>query len=97
MDFINNQLSPTSTSIGGTNSKEDTVVKTDQYMRTSLAERSFSILNVHGASSAGGALMVVAIGLLAAFGYAVAKYRASMKKRKQRALINLFAEEIKSV
>ena len=41
--------------------------------------------------------MVVAIGHLAAFRYAVAKYRASMTKRKQRALINLAAEEIRPV
>ena len=41
--------------------------------------------------------MVVAIGLLAAFWYAVTKYKAALKKKKQRAMINLAAEEIKPV
>ena len=50
---------------------------------------SFSVVNLHGASSAGGALLVVTVIALACLGYGVAKYRDRLRKLRHRAATSL--------
>ena len=50
---------------------------------------SFSVVNLHGASSNGGALFVVAIIALACLGYGLAKYRDRLRNIRHRATTSL--------
>ena len=54
--------------MGGYPSKETEIVKAENFHKQSLEDKSFSVLNVHEASGAEGALLVVAIMLLACLG-----------------------------
>ena len=72
-------------------SKSTEVTKAENYSRESLQDSStsFSVINLHGASSAGGALVVVAILALACLGYGLAKYRDYLRKVCHRAATTL--------
>ena len=50
---------------------------------------SFSVVNLHGASSAGGTLLVILVIALACLGYGVAKYRDRLRKLRHRAATTL--------
>ena len=70
-------------------SKQDEIVKAENFNQESLADSSFSILNIHGASSLGGALLVIVVILLAVGGYGVAKYLRYLRKCRSRAITSL--------
>ena len=54
-----------------------------------LNDHSFSAMNIHDASSVGGALLVVAVLLLACLGYGAARYRDYIKRVRHRAATTL--------
>ena len=49
-------------------------MKAENFNRELLADHSFSVFNIHGASSAEGLLLVVAVLLLARLGYGMVRY-----------------------
>ena len=71
--------------------KSTEVTEAENYSRESLQDSStsFSVVNLHGANSAGGALFVVAIIALACLGYGLAKYRDYLRKVRHRATTTL--------
>ena len=73
--------------MGSGPSKTTEVTEAENYSRESLQDSStsFSVINLHGASSAGGALVVVVIIALACLGYGLAKYRDYLRKVCHRA------------
>ena len=73
--------------MGSGPSKSTEVTKAENYSRESLKDSStsFSVVNLHGASSVGVALFVVAIIALAFLGYGIAKYRDRLRKLCHRA------------
>ena len=75
--------------MGGKPSKETEIVKPESFNQESLVDDSFLILNIYGASSAGGALMVVVVLALACLGYAMARYRDYLRRVKHRAATTL--------
>ena len=77
--------------MGSGPSRSTEVTKAENYSRESLEDSStsFSVVNLHGASSAGGALFVVAVIALACLGYGVAKYRDRLRKLRHRAATSL--------
>ena len=58
--------------MGGYLCKDTKVFKAKNFHQQSLDDKSFSVLNVHGASGMGGALLVILILLLATPGYSLA-------------------------
>ena len=74
--FKSRQVTLEMSAIGSGPSRSTEVTKAENYSRESLKDSStsFSVVNLHGASSASGALFVAVIAL-ACFGYGVAKYR----------------------
>ena len=76
--------------MGSGPSRSTEVTKAENYSRESLEDSStsFSMVNLHGASSASGALFVVAVAL-ACLGYGVAKYRDPLRKLRHRAATSL--------
>ena len=77
--------------MGTSPSKTTEITKAENVSRESLNDSltSFSVLNIHGASSAGGALVVVAVLVLACLGYGAARYRDYMRKICHRATTTL--------
>ena len=72
-------------------SKSTEVTEAENYSRESLQDSStsFSVINLHGASSMGGAVFVVAILALACLDYGLAKYRDYLRKVRHRATTTL--------
>ena len=68
-------------------SKTTKIPKAENVSKESLNDSltSFSVLNIHGASSAGGAPVVVAVLVLACLGYAAARYRDYIRNVCHRA------------
>ena len=69
--------------MGGYPSKQTEITKAENVNRETLNNHSFSVMNIHGASSVGGALLVVAFLLLACLGYRAARYRDYIKSQTQ--------------
>ena len=67
--------------MGSGSSKSSEVTKAENYSKESLADSStsFSVVNLHGTSTAGGALLVILVIALACLGYGVAKYRGRQR------------------
>ena len=72
-------------------SKTSEITKAENVSKECLndSSTSFSVLNIHGASSAGGALVVVAVLVLACLGYGAARYRDYIRKARHRAATTL--------
>ena len=72
-------------------SKTTKITKAENVSKESLNDMStnFSVLNIQGASSAGGALVIVAVLVLACLGYGAARYRDYVRKVRQRAATTL--------
>ena len=75
--------------MGGYPSKETDIVKAENFNRESLTDHSFFVINVHGASRVGGALLAIAVLLLACLGYAMACYKDHVKNMRHRAITSL--------
>ena len=65
-------------------SKSTEIVKADSFKQESLDDSSFSIINLHGTSTAGGAIFVLLILGLALGGYAVKWYKDKRAKLRMR-------------
>ena len=72
-------------------SKTTEITKAENVSKESLndSSTSFSVLNIHGASSAGRALMVVGVLVLACLGYSAARYQDYVRKVRHRAAMTL--------
>ena len=75
--------------MGGYPSKQTEITKAENVNRETLNDHSFSIMNIHGAFSVGGALLVVAVLLLACLGYGAARYRDYIERVRHRAATTL--------
>ena len=77
--------------MGSGPSKSTEVTKVENYSRESLEDSStsFSVVNLHGTSTAGGALIVILVIALACLGYGVAKYKDRLRKLRHRAATTL--------
>ena len=75
--------------MGGYPSKQTEITKAENVHRETLNDHSFSVMNIHGASSVGGARLVVAVLLLACLGYGMARYRDYIKRVRHRAATTL--------
>ena len=75
--------------IGGYPSKKTKITKAENVIRETLKDYSFSVMNIHGDSSVGGALLVVAVLLLACLGYGMARYKDYVKRVIHRAATTL--------
>ena len=69
--------------------KQTEIVRAEKFNRETLTDHSFSFMNIHGALSVGGALLVVAVLLLACLVYGVARYRDYVKRMRHRAATSL--------
>ena len=72
-------------------SKSTEVTEAENYSRESLQDSStsFSVVNLHRANSAGGALFVVAIIALACLSYGLAEYWDYLRKVRHRPTTSL--------
>ena len=65
-------------------SKSTEIVKAENFKQESLDDSSFSIINLHGTSTAGGAIFVLMILGLACAGYAIKWYKDRRAKLRLR-------------
>jgi hypothetical protein len=65
-------------------SKSTEIVKAENFKQESLDDSSFSIINLHGTSTAGGAIFVLLILGLACAGYAIKWYKDKRAKLRLR-------------
>ena len=72
--------------MGGYLCKDTKVFQAKNFHQQSLDNKSFSVLNVHGASGMGGTLLVILILLPATLGYSLARYKDLAKKCRVRVL-----------
>ena len=70
--------------MGPSLSKSTEVVKAERFEQESLDDSSWSIINLHGMSTAGGAIIVLLILGLALGGYAVKWYKDKRAKLRMR-------------
>ena len=70
--------------MGGNTSKESETVKAESFQQEMLHDDSFSIINLHMPSSAGGAMMVLVVLGLAGLGYAAARYKDFRRRAGHR-------------
>ena len=70
-------------------SKQREIVKAENFNRELLADHSFSVFNIHGASSVEGLLLVVAVLLLERLGYGMARYNNYVRRMRQQAATTL--------
>ena len=75
--------------MGGQNSKTEEVVKAETMNQKVIKDQSFSVVNLHLGSAAGGVLVVLAILSLAVGGYAWARFRESRRRAATRAATTL--------
>ena len=69
--------------------KDTDIIKAENYNRKILEDTNFSVLNVHGASTARGAFLVIPNLLLCCFRYTVARYKNYAKRMRLRAITSL--------
>ena len=69
--------------------KETDIIKAENYNREILEDTNFSVLNVHGASTAGDAFLVITNLLLCCFRYTVACYKNYAKRMRLKAITSL--------
>ena len=77
--------------MGSGSSKSSEVTKAENYSKESLADSStsFSVVNLHGTSTAGGVLLVILILALACLGYGVKWYKDRLGRLRHRAATTL--------
>ena len=75
--------------MGGQSSKTEEVVRAETMNQKVIKDQSFSIVNLHLPSSAGGVLIILLILGLAAGGYALARFKESRRRAATRAATTL--------
>ena len=75
--------------MGGNTSKESETVKAESFNQEMMRDDSFTIVNLHMPSSAGGAMLVLVVIGLGCLGYAAAKYKDYRRRVGRRAATTL--------
>ena len=69
--------------------KQTEIVNAENVNKETLHDHSFNVMNLHGALSVGGALLVVAVPILACLWYGMARYRDYVERMRHGAPITL--------